>query len=273
MNTKYEKPAPLLGYGRREGCPAITSITTKSGGLVLLRSSRSHCNMKKLFRKFDKKSKSAQASSPQSPQPQTNTQESVIPTQPQTTKDNQSNELASKQSTAPQSGFGVGIAGCPHCMDLNPHLASKATDGITEDSWARKEYNIPLETAAGQIKVKEAKCILETAQHGCIYCTILCIALNQMHPGWEVESFLKIFVASDLPVVVRLVFGKIVVVERYGAPGYVLPPGRTMNIEMEVTYPEKPPVDIEFYRPTFGPDSGGVNGMSCTVSTDLRNFY
>lgn len=44
----------------------------------------------------------------------------------------------------------------------------------------------------GEIKVKEAKDILQTAQTGCIYCAILCVVLNQIHPGpWArlVEDF------------------------------------------------------------------------------------
>ncbi|KIX00097.1 uncharacterized protein Z518_10234 [Rhinocladiella mackenziei CBS 650.93] len=158
-------------------------------------------------------------------------------------------------------------------MDLNPHLGSQATDGLTEDSWAQKEYNIPPQTAAGEIEVKEAKDIVQTAQTGCIYCTILCIVLNQMYPGWEVESFLRIFVASGLPVVVRLLFGKTVTVERYETPGYVLPAGQIMDLSMDLTDPEKPPVEIEIYRPGFSADRGSVSESVALVLDQLNDRF
>lgn len=144
-------------------------------------------------------------------------------------------------------------SGCLVCRDLDPLRGSKATDGLTEDSWATKEYDINPTTSAGVIEVKDAKEILISGPSGCIYCMILGTALNAVRPGWDTEDvFLNIYVADGLPVVVRLSFGKIVQVprttEQLQRSGIVLPQGRTMTLTLTVTDPSKPAVEIELYR-------------------------
>jgi len=144
-------------------------------------------------------------------------------------------------------------SGCAVCQDLDPNRGSKATDGLTEDSWASKEYDIALNTPAGVIEVKDAKEILNTAETGCMYCMILSAALNAIHPGWHTEDvFLNVYVANGLPVVVRLSFGKTVHIpaskEQLERSGVVLPPGRTMTFEATLVDPSKPAVEIELYR-------------------------
>jgi hypothetical protein len=157
--------------------------------------------MKKLFRKFDKKARTTRGDS--------HNLRGAAATRPTNDRQGPSEDarrdaVASTQRPPLHSGDNVGISGCPNCLDLDLVLASKATDGPTEESWARKEYNIDLQTLAGEINLKKASANLQTAQFGCIFCSILSTALNQIRPGWhEDECFRKI----PLPEVYQSWFG------------------------------------------------------------------
>jgi hypothetical protein len=128
-------------------------------------------------------------------------------------------------------------------------LLPKRPMDLPKTPGARKEYNINPQTLAGEINLKKASAILQTPQFGCIFGSILSIALNWIRPGWqEEECSMRIYVARGLPVVVRLIFETISSLDRFNASGYVLPVGRVINMSFELTYPDKPPVEIEIYR-------------------------
>ena len=183
---------------------------------------------------------------------------------------------------------------CPVCCNFDPTVAPKDGDG-TEDrpDWARQEYQIPPGTPAGKISIDQSEKLLEASKGGCLYCCMIQTALRVAHPGWEAEkSFIQVFLAEGLPVVVRLEFGSTSRVtlgrEAMLELGVELADGRTMDFIITVGDPEKPLVDIEIYRPRLPPEQvtpGGtylglripdskwltVSTRSCLV-TSCRSF-
>jgi len=167
---------------------------------------------------------------------------------------------------------------CPVCYNLNPYRAPP--DGSwSRTPWAKQEYNIPDETPVGKVKIEKSEQLLEAAK-GCVYCAMVAQALTLVHPGWETDkSFIHIFLAAGLPVVVRLEFGTTSTLTDLGkapwlAAGIVLPEGEDMNFMISVHDPSKPPIEVEIYRPVI-PDNnqlivGGTSFSSKRNKVDMR---
>lgn len=207
--------------------------------------------MKKLFGKLENKIK-APSISPTTSQTDSSRPQSQISTSTKDwkklKKDKKGQTPNPKDTAALRKGEGLALDGCSNCLDFDPTRASQATDGLTEESWARKEYNIDPRTPSGVIKVKDAHSILQTAQLGCIHCSILSLVLVQIQPDWQEEDcFLTIYVAQGLPVVVRLLFGK-TGVQRYDN-GFQLQPGRVLDLTFDLVDPSKSGVEFEIFHP------------------------
>ncbi|KAH7117457.1 heterokaryon incompatibility protein-domain-containing protein [Dactylonectria macrodidyma] len=151
---------------------------------------------------------------------------------------------------------------CPVCHNLDPDKSPIDRDiSESRQSWAQGEYNIPTGTRVAKIDVKDSKDLIEAAKQGCLYCTAVRFAFGFVQPGWEEEehSFMHIFLASGLPVVVRLIFGSWL-----AAVGL----GRKEMLDLAVDMPEeemtltatitkdisRSGIDVEIYRPTLGFD-------------------
>jgi hypothetical protein len=90
---------------------------------------------------------------------------------------------ATYQEISPHSENGVNIPECQNCLDFNLLLTTPSLDELTEDSLARKEYNIDPSMQLGEIRVKELKPILQIAQSGLVYSLALSIVLYQLYTG------------------------------------------------------------------------------------------
>ncbi|KAK4038553.1 heterokaryon incompatibility protein-domain-containing protein [Parachaetomium inaequale] len=159
---------------------------------------------------------------------------------------------------------------CPVCRNLDPHqIVLDNGASVSRQSWADREYNMAAGVPAGRITVENSKTLLDSAQRGCLYCIAVQSALGAVHPGWETEphSFLHIFLARGLPVVVRLKFGS-TFNRAMGGPGTIrdlgleLPEGELMGFNIEVsTTPDKPAIDVEIFRPVTDPDQATVGDV------------
>lgn len=112
-----------------------------------------------------------------------------------------------------------------------------------------------------------------------MYCTMVRSALGAVCPEWETEgSYIHIFLALGLPVVVRLEFGVIssLPIEREAADGLFrveLPQGYDLNFVVTVgsgSETFKSAIDVEIYRPRLAPDQSTVGGMSFDYSDKVR---
>ncbi|WAO82883.1 HET domain-containing protein [Fusarium falciforme] len=144
---------------------------------------------------------------------------------------------------------------CPICCNLDPYRAPPDVDtSETHRSWARAEYNIPAETPVSKITVEKSEDLVESSQRGCLYCTMIRTALGTANPTWETEkSYMYIYLASGLPVIVHLAFGGTSTVrmgreEMLNSFGVELPEGQAMNFIITVDDFSKPPIDVEIYR-------------------------
>ncbi|KAI8724347.1 HET domain-containing protein [Fusarium sp. LHS14.1] len=149
---------------------------------------------------------------------------------------------------------------CQICYNLDPYRAPpEVANGETHRSWARTEYNIPAETPVSKITVEKSEDLVESAQRGCLYCTMIRAALGTANPTWETEkSYIYIYLASGLPVIVHLAFGvtSTVRMDREATLrsfGVDLPEGQTMNFVITVDDFSKPPIDVEIYRSVLNP--------------------
>jgi len=89
---------------------------------------------------------------------------------------------------------------CTLCYNLDPEYP--AAD-LLSSRWANDEYDIPDDTKVATIIIKNAKYILDRAQHGCVFCGAIATVLTSLHPKWRKgEAHLTIFLATGLPVVV-----------------------------------------------------------------------
>ncbi|KAH7304120.1 hypothetical protein BKA65DRAFT_521479 [Rhexocercosporidium sp. MPI-PUGE-AT-0058] len=94
---------------------------------------------------------------------------------------------------------------CPVCYNFDPCQAPPDSDS---DSWATKEYSILAGAPVARVVIGKAEDLVKSAKGGCFYCSMVRGALHAASPGWETEkAFVTIFLASGLPVVVRLNFG------------------------------------------------------------------
>ncbi|PKY02449.1 HET-domain-containing protein [Aspergillus campestris IBT 28561] len=142
---------------------------------------------------------------------------------------------------------------CPVCYNLDPRRAP-SDDGKFEQAWARAEYRIPDDASVAIVEIDTPTKLLESARNGCFHCPIVASVLGAIHPGWEAEkTFLDIFLASGLPVVVRLQFGtrstKMLASQATGDLGFHLPLGQDVGWSVTVDPECKSTVDIEIYRP------------------------
>lgn len=163
---------------------------------------------------------------------------------------------------------------CTVCLNFDPFLAFKKSSADQHKLWADKEYKSSSGKPFGKITIEKSQYLLDAAQGGCIYCTVVQSALGAVSPGWETEgSYIHIFLALDLPVVVRLEFGVIssLPIEREAADGLFqveLPQGFNLDFVITVgsgsngSNASKPAIDVEIYRPRLGPDQSTVGGMS-----------
>ncbi|KAF2674040.1 HET-domain-containing protein [Microthyrium microscopicum] len=147
---------------------------------------------------------------------------------------------------------------CPICYNFDPYHAPPDGDAANTP-WACSEYKIPQDTPIARIDVEKSEQLLEAAKAGCLYCVMVTSSLGAVQPGWENEkSFVHIFLAAGLPVIVRLQFGGTSTVtmtrEQMLGMGVELPEGQTMNFVITVSDPEKPPIEVEIYRPIVPDD-------------------
>ncbi|KFZ16585.1 hypothetical protein V501_02154 [Pseudogymnoascus sp. VKM F-4519 (FW-2642)] len=159
---------------------------------------------------------------------------------------------------------------CTVCLNFDPFLAFKKSSADQHKLWADKEYKISSANPFGKITVEKSNYLLDAAKGGCIYCTMVQSALGAVSPGWETEgSYIHIFLALGLPVVVRLEFGVIssLPIEREAAGGLFqieLPQGFDLDFVITVgsgsndSNASKPAIDVEIYRPRLAPDQSTV---------------
>lgn len=144
----------------------------------------------------------------------------------------------------------TGCAVC-FCLDASQVAASCSS------SWAGLEYQSPSETAARSVKIKTPHHLIESAKGGCMYCCIIRAALDGVHPMWETEEpLIELFLAMDLPVILRLDFGisKTRTMNTDDAAallGVVLHEGEKMQLDTTLVFP-KPATEVEIYRPYLG---------------------
>ncbi len=157
---------------------------------------------------------------------------------------------------------------CPVCCNFDPYKAPR--DGESDErqpSWARTEYKIPAGTPVGKITIEKSEELVAAAQNGCLYCCMVRIALGAVHEGWETEkSFIDIYLAPNLPVVVRLTFGGTSTVtlgrEAMLELGIDLPEGQNMNFTITIEDTDKPPIYVEIYRPTVDSEATTAGGKN-----------
>ncbi|KAJ4289282.1 hypothetical protein N0V88_007033 [Collariella sp. IMI 366227] len=146
---------------------------------------------------------------------------------------------------------------CSVCSNLDPYRAPPDTDrNESNPSWAKAEYQIPADLPVSKITIDDSKTLLEAADAGCLYCFAVRTSLGAVNPGWEAEkSFLYIYLAPGLPVIVRLNFGTTSMVpmgrEEMRGLGIELPEGQVMNFIITISDPNKPAVDVEVFQPIF----------------------
>lgn len=162
---------------------------------------------------------------------------------------------------------------CGVCCNLDP----RQTPPDPTTSWATKEFNIPPEAPSGKITIQKSEHLLESAKLGCFYCGVVQAVLGKFHPGWEKEeSFISIFVALGLPVVVRLQFGQLATStlerEDMNKLGMVLPEGETMAFSMEMTFPDKGVLEVEIYRPRLTLDQMSRGGKFHAIYSKISTY-
>ncbi|RTE81036.1 hypothetical protein BHE90_004492 [Fusarium euwallaceae] len=157
---------------------------------------------------------------------------------------------------------------CPICFNLDPYRATPDVDtSETHRSWARAEYNIPADTPVGKITVEKSEDLVESSQRGCVYCTMIRTALGTADPTWETEkSYLYIYLARGLPVIVHLAFGGTSKVrmgreEMLRSFGVDLPEGQAMDFVITINDFSKPPIDIELYRSALNPSEATIGDL------------
>lgn len=120
-----------------------------------------------------------------------------------------------------------------------------------------------------KISIDKAESLIESAQRGCFYCTMIRSSLEAAQPGWESEkAFIYVYLAPGLPVIVRLQFGATSTVklgrEAMLGLGIDLPEGQAMDFIITVGDPTKEAIDVEIYRPHLTVGQTTVGGMSFT---------
>lgn len=149
---------------------------------------------------------------------------------------------------------------CPICYNFDPLKAPP------DPSWARAEFKIPQGTPTAKISIEKSEQLLEAAKNGCLYCAMVVNALGTARPGWETEdTFIRIFLAANLPVFVHLGFGGITSIpidqEQALRIGVDLPDGQTMAYTVEFVAHGKEAIDVEIYRPVIPESQLTIGGL------------
>jgi hypothetical protein len=125
---------------------------------------------------------------------------------------------------------------------LTPCCSACCSFGLREtpvDNWASREYNVEPGWPSGKLLIRSTQLLLSTAA-GCVYCTMICKALNTLRPRWNIEdSFVELLVSPGLPVIVQWVNGKLIQVGNLTAT--IRYSDEAGNIEEDV--------EFEIYRP------------------------
>jgi hypothetical protein len=160
---------------------------------------------------------------------------------------------------------------CPVCFNLDAfRVPPEHNREQGERSWARLEFKVPDETPAVRIRIDKGTNLVESAQQGeCLTCTMVAAALSSIAPGWkEKESFINLFLAPGLTLVVRLELGKTVEMsighEEARAYGFALREGQILRLDIDVKHYDEEwgtnSVEVELYRPSVIQEEATVGG-------------
>jgi hypothetical protein len=158
---------------------------------------------------------------------------------------------------------------CTVCynLDLNETPPGGAFIGFerNENAWARYEYNLPPGALVGKIDIRDSSKLIAAAQRGCLICAMISRSISSFSPGWDKQiSYIHLFLASNLPLVVRLRFGgvsrRMVGPEVLHAEGIVAPKGESMNMGLELELDGHRAMEIELYRRIIPPEHATVGG-------------
>ena len=160
---------------------------------------------------------------------------------------------------------------CSVCYDLDPYKAPP--DRSVRDvkwAWPRAEYALPPGMPVAKITVRKSAELLESAQRGCLTCTMIAVSLSGVSPGWDKgTSFMHLCLAPNLPLVVRLHPGGTTESLTQGRQalldlGVVMPECSTFTWEIEIMVSdnktEPPLLEIEIYRRNVAPEQSTVGG-------------
>jgi hypothetical protein len=156
---------------------------------------------------------------------------------------------------------------CPVCFNLDPFKVPPEHNlNESERSWARFEFKVPDDAPVVHIRIDEGTDLVQSSQGGCITCNMVATALSGLTPGWEEKTaFIHLFLAPNLPLVVRLEIGATVSTsmgpEEALRLGMVLPEGRSLVFDI-VAKPKsgRDSVEVEIYRLGAVPEEATVGG-------------
>lgn len=134
---------------------------------------------------------------------------------------------------------------CSVCRNLDASRAPPDRDNL--GPWARREYKLPAGISIAKITIDDSAKLRASAR-GCFYCHAVLKVFDAVVPGWGTErSYITLFLATDLPVVARLVFGAIFSSSK--EPDLVLPGKRPVKHTAEINYSPMPSVDSDLWTP------------------------
>ncbi len=160
---------------------------------------------------------------------------------------------------------------CSVCYNLDPYEAPPDRSGRDAKwAWPRDEYALLPGMPIAKITVRKSAELLESAQRGCLTCTMISASLSGVSPGWdEGTSYMHLCLAPTLPLVVRLHPGGTTESLTQGRQalldlGVVMPEGSTIDWEIEITVSDDKagpqPLEIEIYRRNVAPGQSTVGG-------------
>lgn len=167
-----------------------------------------------------------------------------------------------EQNTEVQVSF---TSNCSTCCYLN--VGNTPTDGRDND-WARREYKVAAGMPGRKLSIKHTQ-LLASSASGCIFCFVVCKSLSAIRPGWETEkSFIELFLAPSLPVVVRWINGGTSTMK----PLWEETLGDYVEYEIKVKVAKtsdyiEPDIEFEIYRPEL-PQQLNSTGTSLFLSLD-----
>lgn len=142
---------------------------------------------------------------------------------------------------------------CGVCYNFSARHAPQDPNTLRRP-WAHQEYKLPEGTAISHITVDKTDDVLQRSNAGCVYCSMIMGALGAVHPGWHTEkTVIHIYLAENIPVIVRLRFGSTAKVpltrEAARDLGMDLPEGQTFSLTIDINDPLKPDIEVEIFRP------------------------